>query len=79
MVGINPDPESLLQLRITASSHARAWKNNGQTRAFKMVELISRGLDAKKNQTLLKVEESFLLTSPFIEPFFQDSGKRRLP
>jgi hypothetical protein len=34
-----------------------------------MVELISRGLDAKKNQTLLEVQECFFLTSPFIEPF----------
>jgi hypothetical protein len=53
MVGLNPDPECLLKLRFTADSHARAWKNNGPTRAFQLVELISRGLDAKKNQTLL--------------------------
>jgi hypothetical protein len=38
----------LLKLGITAGSHAREWKNNGQTRAGKMVELISKGLDAEK-------------------------------
>jgi len=52
VVGINRDPESLLQLRSTFHSHARAWKNYGQTRAFKMVEIIERGWTSKKTKRL---------------------------
>jgi hypothetical protein len=44
-------------------------KQKAKTRAFKMVELISRGLDARKKSSSKRVDSCFCLTSPFIEPF----------
>jgi hypothetical protein len=74
MVGIHADPESLLKLRRTAGSRARAWKNNGQTRAFEMVELISRGAGCQEKPNPPVRGEVFLLDIPFHRTLFREEG-----
>jgi len=52
MVGMDPTPRLAQAPKHFRLARSRMEKQKAKTRAFKMVELISRGLDARKNPPL---------------------------